>query len=198
MDQKSAEWYEARCGKLTGSRFAALMSTGKGREDLIRDLAWERYTGKCIEGFASAPMLRGIELEPEARDWYVFVSGNRVLEEGFIEHSGIANVGISPDGLVGDDGLIEIKCPMHRAHIETVERRKLPSQYRWQVQGQLWVTGRKWLDFISYHPDHDGVIIRVDPSESDHAKLAESCIAANEEIESIVSLLKARGGQQDG
>lgn len=198
MEQKSDEWYKIRCGRMTGSKFAAIMSTGKGREDLIRDLAWERYTGKCIEGFSNSAMQRGIELEPEARDWYVFVSGNHVSEEGFIHHPEIPNVGISPDGLVGDDGLIEIKCPMHRAHIEAVEKKKLPSQYRWQVQGQLWVTQRKWLDFISYHPEHEGVIVRVLPSVEDQQKLTLACIAANEEIESIVSLLKARGGQKDG
>jgi putative phage-type endonuclease len=196
MEQRTDDWHKARNGCLTGSRFAALMSSGKTREDLIKDLAWMRFTGEPLESYSNAAMQRGIELEPEARDWYVFQSGNRVDEEGFIAHASIPYVGISPDGLVGEDGLIEIKAPLHRGHIETIERKKMPSQYRWQVQGQLWVTGRKWLDYVSYHPDHGGIIIRIEPSMADHEKLEEACIQANIEIEGLVSLLnegKTRG-----
>ena len=195
MEQQTEEWRNERLGLLTGTRFSAIVGSGKTRDDLIRDLAWERYTGKYIErGFVTDAMQRGIDLEPEARDWYRFDSGNDVVEHGFIVHPDLPFVGISPDGLIDDDGLVEIKCPGHRAHIETLERRKVPSQYRWQVQGQLWVTGRKWLDFVSYHPEHDGIIIRVEPSEDDHGKLKAACIAANEEIESIVQLLRNGNG----
>lgn len=195
MEQRTDDWLAARLGMITGTRFAAIVGTGKTRDDLIRDLAWERYTGSCIEkGFTTDAMQRGIDLEPEARDWYSFHSGNDVVEHGFMVHPELSFVGMSPDGLCGEDGLLEIKCPGHRAHIETIERRKVPSQYRWQVQGQLWVTGRSWLDFVSYHPEHDGIIIRIEPSADDHAKLEAACIAANEEIESIVQLLRNGNG----
>lgn len=195
MEQQTEAWRNERLGLITGTRFAAIVGSGKTRDDLIRDLAWERYTGKYIErGFVTDAMQRGIDLEPEARDWYRFDSGNDVVEHGFIVHPELPFVGISPDGLIDDDGLVEIKCPGHRAHIETLERRKVPSQYRWQVQGQLWVTGREWLDFVSYHPEHDGIIIRIEPSVDDHEKLKAACIAANEEIESIVQLLRNGNG----
>lgn len=198
MEQGTETWFAARAGKLTGSRFAALMSSGKGHDDLIKDLAWERYTGKCIETYCNDAMRRGTELEPEARRWYSFITDTDVTEDGFIVHDSIPNVGVSPDGLIGGDGLIEIKCPGHRAHIETLEKNKIPSQYRWQVQGQLWVCGRRWLDFISYHPEHVGVIIRVLPSADDHLALAAACTKANEEIEKIVKLLADKEALTDG
>lgn len=189
MEQGTEEWLAARAGKMTGSRFAAIVGTGKTHDDLLRDLAWERYTGRCVESYTTPAMQRGTDLEPEARNWYAFVSGLPVREEGFIVHPTHPFIGISPDGLTGDEGLIEIKCPGHRAHLETLDRRKVPSQYRWQVQGQLWITGRAWLDFVSYHPDHDGVVVRVYPSEKDHAELEAACIAANTEVERLLALL---------
>lgn len=189
MDQRSPEWFSVRLGRFTGSRFAALMSTGKERENLIRDVAWERFTAKPVETYTNAAMQRGVELEPEARDWYSFARDVRVHEFAFIVHPVHDFVGVSPDGLVGDDGLLEIKCPGHRAHLETLERRKVPSQYRWQVQGQLWVTGRRWLDFLSYHPDHEGVIVRVGPDPRAFEQLESACLAANAEVEQLVQLL---------
>lgn len=199
MQQQTKDWRLQRLGLLTGTRFAATVGSGKTHDDLMKDLAWERYTGSYIEkGFTTDAMQRGIDLEPEARDWYRFHSGLPVVEHGFMVHPSLPYVGMSPDGLVGDDGMVEIKCPGHRAHIETIESLKVPSQYRWQVQGQLWVSGRQWLDFVSYHPEHDGVVIRVLPSKADHEKLEAACIAANEEIEKIVSLLKSQKGNLDG
>lgn len=189
MEQRSPEWHSVRLGRITGSRFAAVMSTGKTRDDLIRDLAWERFTGRPVETYQNAAMLRGVELEPEARDWYSFARDVAVREFGFIVHPEHDFIGISPDGLVGDDGLIEIKCPGHRAHMDVVAQRKVPSQYRWQVQGQLWVTGRRWLDFVSYHPDHEGVIVRVEPNPAMFAQLEAACLAAHAEINDWVSLL---------
>ena len=137
-------------------------------------------------------MQRGIDLEPDARNWYAFMTDQAVHEEAFIRHPAHSFVGISPDGLVGADGLIEIKCPGHRAHMEVLESRKVPSQYRWQVTGQLWVTGRSWLDFVSFHPDHEGFILRVEPDPAAFEKLEAACLKANAEIEQWVQLLNER------
>jgi len=182
MEQRSQEWFSARCGRFTGSRFAALMAGEETQtfKDLLKDVAWERLTGQTDEGFTSAAMQHGIDTEAEARDWYSFECGVVVREFGFIVHPTIDCVGISPDGLVDPSGLVEIKCPQPRAHIETMVKRKLPSKYRWQVQGQLWVTGREWLDFVSYHPATGGVIVRVEPDPKDAEALAERAALADE------------------
>lgn len=192
MEQGSREWLDTRAGRLTGSRFAVIMGSGSTREDLLRDLAWERFTGRALETYQNDAMRRGTELEPEARDWYSFTAGVAVRQFGFIAHADHDFIGISPDGLVGDDGLIEIKCPGHRAHMEVLKSRKVPAKYRWQVQGQLWVTRRKWADFVSYHPEHDGVILRVEADEEKQKELEAGCLAANAEVEQWLSLLTTK------
>lgn len=192
MEQGSREWLDTRAGRLTGSRFAVVMGKGATRDDLLRDLAWERYTGRALETYQNDAMRRGTELEPEARDWYSFTTGQRVRQFGFITHTDYDFIGISPDGLVADDGMVEIKCPGRRAHMEVLESRKVPAKYRWQVQGQLWVARRKWADFVSYHPEHDGVILRVEADEEKQKELEAGCLAANAEVEKWLSLLMTK------
>jgi hypothetical protein len=112
FEQRSDEWFEVRRGKFTGSKFYNLMSkdTTSSYQNLINEVVYERLTNKTLESYQSADMLRGTELEPEAREDYEFVTGNKVEEVGFVSLD--EWVGVSPDGLISDDGMVEIKCTL--------------------------------------------------------------------------------------
>lgn len=156
--QRSDEWYQARLGKATASRFADIMATGYNGKPLAAwknykaELVVERLTGKPTETFQSGPMLWGIENEPLAALYYTMATGNSVEECGFFNHPDIENAGASPDRLIAPDGTVEIKCPNTATHLETLHSQEVPRMYMWQGQGQLWVTGRKWFDFVSFDP----------------------------------------------
>ena len=192
MEQRSPEWYAARLGLFTASSFADLMAglETDAYKGLIKDKAWERTTGQSAGGFTTAAMQHGIDCEPLARDWYTFQTGAAVAEIGFVIHPDFPMAGCSPDGRVGDAGLIEIKCPQPRAHTDTMVARKVPAKYRWQVQGQLWIEGREWCDFVSYHPAQGGVIVRADSSEKDHAALAERVGIAEAAVLDLMEKMK--------
>lgn len=188
MEQRSPEWYQARLGKFTASSFANLMAgleTG-AFTDLVKDKAWERLTGTPVESYTNAAMQHGIDTEAQARDWYRFESGNEVSEIGFVLHPEFEVAGCSPDGLVQESGLVEIKCPQPRAHIDVLASKKLPSKYRWQVQGQLWITGRKWCDFVSYHPAQGGICIRVEADADDQGRLIERVQLADKKVTELL------------
>jgi len=155
-DQRTEDWFETRLGRATASRFKDVMLTIKsgeaaGRKNYRAELVAERLTGVRDEGYTTAAMQWGIDNEPLARLRYELLTGNSVEECGFFAHSSLM-AGASPDGLIYDDGLIEIKCPNTATHIETLKSKKLPYQYYWQVMGQMWITGRKWCDFVSFDP----------------------------------------------
>ena len=156
-DQRTDDWYAARCGKATASRFkdaiAALKSgaPAQAQRDYLTELVVERLTQQPIQRFQNAAMTWGTEQEPAARAAYERVTGTSVEETGFIAHD-ILLAGCSPDGLVDWDGLVEIKCPWNTAvHIETLLN-GMPDEHMPQVQGQMWITGRQWCDFVSYDP----------------------------------------------
>ena len=150
--QGSQEWFDIRLGRVTGSRFGIAKSKKgvAGRKKYLYDLANERRNGKPTESYSNAVMQRGIEIEPEGRDHYEKINGLTVNQVGFIEYN--EYIGVSPDGLVGDDGAIEIKAPNTTTHLETIALNRFDPKYKPQVQGLLWVTGRKWVDCISYDP----------------------------------------------
>lgn len=157
--QGSEAWFALRLGRATGSNFDAVLSKGKagaeavGRRNYRIRLALERKTGKVLEhGFKSQAMQDGNEREPFARMGYEARTGNFVKEVSFVPHK-FLQAGVSPDGMVNDDGLVEIKCPTQAVHWEYLQLNDCPSEYKAQVQGQLWVTGRQWCDFVSYNPD---------------------------------------------
>ena len=157
MIQGSDEWLQARAGRVTASRVADLMAKTKSgpsasRVNYMAQLISERLTGQPAESFTNAAMRHGTETEPEARAAYEMLTGADVVEVGFIPHPTIDGFGASPDGLVGDDGLIEIKCPNTATHIETLLAEKVPSKYNTQMQVQMLCTDRQWCDFISYDP----------------------------------------------
>ncbi len=159
--QGSPEWFAERCGKLTASRMADVMArtkTGYGasRANYMAELLVERLTGQKAERFQSAEMRWGIETEQQARDAYSFFTGADVDLIGFVPHPTIPMSGASPDGLVGPDGLVEIKCPNSATHIETLLAGALPERYLLQIRWQMLCTGRKWADYVSFDPRMPG------------------------------------------
>lgn len=157
MEQRSTEWFNARLGKVTASRVADVIAKTKtgystSRENYMAQLVCERMTGTQGESYSNAAMQWGTDQEPLARAAYEAAKDVLVDEVGFITHPTIIAAGASPDGLVGDDGLIEIKCPNTATHIDTLLSDKVPSKYNTQMQWQLACTGRKWCDFVSFDP----------------------------------------------
>jgi putative phage-type endonuclease len=157
MIQGSAEWKMARCGSLGASRVAdatARIKTGWGasRENIMAELLTERLTGVPTEGFTSEAMRWGTEHEPEARIAYEFRMDASVAEIGIVPHPEIRWTHASPDGLVGDDGLLEIKCPNSATHIDTLLNDTVPGKYIKQMQWQMACCRRAWCDFVSYDP----------------------------------------------
>lgn len=155
--QRTPEWFQARLGKVTASRISDVMARtktgwGAGRKNYMAELVAERLTGTRAEGFVNAAMQWGTDMEPEARAAYEFYRDATVIEAGFELHPTIPDSGASPDGLVGDDGLIEIKCPGTAQHIETLLGGTVAEKYVLQMQWQMACTGRQWCDFISYDP----------------------------------------------
>lgn len=156
--QGSAEWLQARCGSLGASQIAdALARTAKGwgasRANMKARLVTERITGNPVETFTNAAMRRGTDLEPVARAMYSFHAGHDVIETGIVLHPTIKHSHCSPDGLIGDDGLCEIKCCGAARHIELLTDSAPEDRYVKQVQWQLACTGRQWCDLAYFHPD---------------------------------------------
>ena len=157
MEQGSQEWLLARCGKVTASRVADVIAKTKSgysasRGNYLAELVCERLTGVPTDTFKSAAMEWGTAQEPHARAAYEAVGGVLVEEVGFVPHPSIPDTGASPDGLVKDNGLIEIKCPNTATHIETLLSGKVPDRYNTQMQWQMACTGRVWCDYVSYDP----------------------------------------------
>ena len=150
--QGSPEWYAVRLGHVTASCFSDAMAGGQGitRKKYMHKLIAERMTGEPENGYANAAMQWGTEIEPQAREYYELLNDCPVREVGFIERD--EYIGASPDGLVGLDGMIEIKCPFSSTHISYIIEERLPTTYKKQVQGNLWVAEREWVDFVSYDP----------------------------------------------
>ena len=154
-EQGSPEWLQERCGKVTASRIADLMAKTKSgwsasRANYASQLICERLTGCVAPSFTNAAMIHGTETEPEARRAYEFFVDRDVQQVGFVPHPTINMAGASPDGLVGDDGLLELKCPNSATHIETLLLGQIPDKYVKQMQFQMACTGRQWCDFASY------------------------------------------------
>jgi putative phage-type endonuclease len=155
--QGGDDWLQIRCGKVTASRVADVIAktkTGYGasRSNYMAELIAERLTGAPAEKFSNAAMAWGNATEDEARASYEFAAGVVVETVGFVAHPSIADCGASPDGYVGDDGLVEIKCPNTATHIDTLLGQTIPAKYATQMLWQMECTGRAWCDFVSYDP----------------------------------------------
>lgn len=162
--QNTPEWIEARLGIVTASQFGTVMALGRGgsasktRATYMLKLLGERLTGEPSENFTTQAMERGHEMEDEARQAYCFMTGNDVDLVGFMRNG---EKGASPDGLIGSDGLQEIKTKVPHRHLDALFRDEVPAEHIPQIQGQLWIAEREWCDFVSYWPKLDPFIKRV-------------------------------------
>ena len=178
MEQGTPEWLAIRCGKVTASRMADLMAKTKSgpsasRANYMAELIVERLTGKPADMYINAAMQWGTEQEPHARLAYEAKLGVLVNQVAFVPHPKIELSGCSPDGLIDDDGMVEIKCPNTSTHIETFITRTVPQKYQTQMQWQMACTGRKWVDFISYDPRlPDNIQLFIKRVERDDAAIA--------------------------
>jgi putative phage-type endonuclease len=154
-NQGTEAWIQSRLGKVTASRISDLMAKGRSgpsasRKNYLMQLLCERLTGKKEDGFTSDAMKRGSALEPIARSAYEIDKGVMVQEVGFVPHRAIKMAGASPDGLVGTDGLVEIKCPNTAQHVEFLRTGEIETGYIYQMHFQMLCTGRTWCDFVSF------------------------------------------------
>jgi putative phage-type endonuclease len=155
--QGSEEWFAMRCGKVTASRVADVIAKtksgwGASRGNYMAELIAERLTGNTATSFTNAAMQWGTETEPQARAAYEFFTDAEVTEVAFVVHPEIKEAGASPDGLVGDDGMLEVKCPNTATHIETLLSGKIPAKYITQMMWQMAAAERKWCDYVSFDP----------------------------------------------
>lgn len=167
--QGTEEWKKERAGIPTASSFDKIITTkgepSKQRTKYMYQLVAERITGVKEENYQNGVMQRGIQMEEEARRMYELMTGNTVMQVGVCYPDEKKPYGCSPDGLIGDDGAIEIKCPTSAVHVGYLLEGVLPTDYFQQVQGQLLITGRKWVDFFSFYPGLKPLLIKVKPDK---------------------------------
>jgi putative phage-type endonuclease len=207
FEQGSPEWFAARAGKVTASRVndvLAKVKTGESasRKNYRADLVVERLTGAKTEGFTNAAIQWGIDTEPQARAAYEVRTGNFVEQIAFVDHASIPNFGCSPDGLVGEDGLIEIKCPNTATHLDYIEADAPPKNYYTQMQAQMACTGRQWCDFVSFDPRlPDGLqllVVRVNRDDKFIELMEDEVHKFLEEVETTVAKLRQRMEKSNG
>lgn len=179
IEQGSAEWHRMRLGKVTASRVAEVIAKTKSgystsRANYAAQLIAERLTGEPTESFTNAAMQWGADQEPDARLAYEFRTDAEVEQVAFVDHPSIAMSGASPDGLIGSDGLLEIKCPITATHLETLRGRTIPAKYQTQMLWQMACTGRQWCDFVSYDPRlPESMRLYIERMPRDNARIAE-------------------------
>lgn len=193
VKQGTPEWNALRAGKPTASEFDRLVTTkgepSKQREKYLYQLAGERVAGKKEETYQNGAMLRGKEMEAEARDCIRMITDYDVQEVGFcLADNGL--YGASPDGLIGDDGGLELKCPMMATQVSYLLSKNPEREYYQQIQGNMLVTGRKWWMFVSYFPGLRPLIVKVGRDEpflkALEAELEKFCA----ELEEVVNKIK--------
>lgn len=206
IEQGSEEWFQVRCGRVTASRIADLMAKtktgwGAARATYKAQLLTERLTGEVAPSFSNSAMQWGTETEPMARDAYQFITMDTVEQTGFAIHPDIEGAGASPDGLVGKDGLIEIKCPNSATHIETLKSEKIADKYIKQMQWQMACTGRQWCDFMSFDPRlPEELQVWIKRVERDDEMIAEIEGAVRDflaELQSDIDTLKSKYMKED-
>lgn len=191
--QGTPEWFSARAGRPSASNFDKIVTTkgepSKQAQKYMYQLAAERVTGKVEESYTNATIERGKEMEAEARKFYELTHDVKIGQVGLCFPDKKKLYCASPDGLVGEDGLIEIKCPMAFASVGYLLDGTLPTDYIQQVQGQMLVTGRKWVDFLSYYPGLKPMLVRVNRDErfllALDGELKKFCIQLEEIVEKI-------------
>ncbi|OAM84200.1 lambda exonuclease family protein [Devosia elaeis] len=206
IEQGSADWFAMRLGKVTASRVAEVIAKTKtgysaSRANYAAQLIAERLTGDVAESFSNAAMQWGTEQEPDARLAYEFRHDVEVEQVAFVDHPTIAMSGASPDGLIGIDGLIEIKCPNTATHLDTLRSETIPGKYESQMLWQMACTGRQWCDFASYDPRlPENMRLFVKRLPRDDARIAEleaEVSAFLTEIDATVAELTRKYGLPD-
>jgi putative phage-type endonuclease len=202
LEQRSEEWFAQRRGKVTASKIGDILATirngnwAASRKNYAAQLVTERLTGRDPEPYTNEYIEWGIEQEAPARDAYTKRTGSLVEEVGFINHPTIADAGASPDGLVGDDGLIEIKCPTTATHIENLLGGDLKEQYRLQMIWQMACTGRKWCDFVSFDPrlpeEMQVFIRRLERDDEEIADIEKQVKIFLDEVDATTQALRAK------
>lgn len=203
VQQGTPEWHQLRLGKVTASRVADILAKTKtgpsaSRNNYLIELALQQVTKTIEESYQNEAMQWGTQTEPQARVAYEVATGNFVDQVAFVNHPNIAGFGCSPDGLVGNDGLIEIKCPNSATHWSYIKANKPPEKYIIQMQAQMAVTGAKWCDFVSFDPRMPErsqlLIVRV-PRDSEFILFMEAEIKQFlSEVEVEVNLMEKRNG----
>jgi hypothetical protein len=192
-EQGSPEWFQCRMGIPTASEFDTVLAKGrsggesKTRRTYMLKLAGEILTGQPMYSYQNDHMERGKEMEAEARDLYAMVTETEPARVGFMRRG---DAGASPDSLVGDDGLLEIKTKLAHLQLDCILSDDLPSEHKAQCQGQLWISGRQWVDFVSYWPGLPLFVNRVYRDELYIAKLREAVDLFNNELADIVANVK--------
>lgn len=187
-EQGSADWYQVRLGLATASEFATVMASGKGggesktRRTYMLKLLGERLTGQPAENYSNQYMERGKVMEAEARELYALVTGNECRQVGFIRRG---DTGCSPDSLIGDDGVLEVKTRTPHLQLDTLLRDEIPPEYLPQLNGQLWVSGRAWVDVLCYWPGLPPLIKRVTRKESELNAIAVAVGQFNQELAAL-------------
>jgi exodeoxyribonuclease (lambda-induced) len=192
VEQNSDAWFEARLGKLTASDAHAIMTAGKGLETLVWEKVGETLTGKPKQSFVNEVMEKGHELEMEARNNYEITTGNLVKTTGFHVLDDLPDVGCSPDGLIGEDGLVEIKCPTPAIYARFMYENVIDPKYKAQIQMQMWITKRKWCDFVVYNPDFEKstIITKYKRDEEIIDKIAGGVAKGVAQLHEILEKLK--------
>ena len=194
IEQGTEEWSKARLGIPTASCFDKIVTTkgepSKQAQKYMWQLAAEKITGMSEDGFRSGWTQRGNDVEAEAREFYELLNNCEVQRVGVCYRNEDKKFSCSPDGLIGEDGGLEIKCPSASVHIGYLLDGKLPTEYFTQVQGNLFITGRQWWDFVSYSPGIKPLIVRVSPDKEFISKLATSLDNFCNELEKITERLR--------
>lgn len=194
-DQGSPEWFVCRAGIPTASEFSTVLAKGKGGGDSVTrrkymlTLIGELMTGKVIDGYTNAHMERGKEMEAEARDLYAMVTDAELTPVGFMRRG---DAGASPDSLVGDEGMLEIKTKLPHLQLECLLGDAVPSEHVLQLQGQLWISQRLWVDFVSYWPGLPLFRKRVFRDEQTIARIKVGVDEFNAELNDLLKKVQAK------
>jgi len=193
-EQGSDEWFEVRRGIPTASNFSYVLASGKdgetskSRQTYLYKKAAEIITGKPpVESFSNEHMERGHVLEPDARRLYAFMTDTDPQQVGFIRNG---RTGCSPDALIGENGVLEIKTKLPHLMIETMLKGEFPAVHKAQCQGELWITEREWIDLVVYWPDFPAIIMRATRDEQYITKLAVAISAFNNELDDVVARVR--------
>jgi putative phage-type endonuclease len=193
LAQGTEEWFALRAGRITASEFSTLLAKGRGnapsktRQTYMYKMAGERITGEVQEYYTNAHMERGKAMEQEARLMYELATGLEVQPCGFVAYG--SHLGYSPDGLVGEDGLVEIKTKLPHLQLELLLSGEVPNEHMAQLQGGMWVANRQWIDFVSYWPKMPVFIKRVTRDEPYIENLAQEALKFLADLDKIMALV---------